>query len=50
MKVRSITDYLPGWVPAYVANGVVGLRPDEALQSGYCTVNGYGGADPQDGV
>jgi trehalose/maltose hydrolase-like predicted phosphorylase len=50
MKVHSITGYQAGWVPAYVANGVVGLRPDEALQSGYCTVNGYAGAHPEDGV
>jgi trehalose/maltose hydrolase-like predicted phosphorylase len=33
-----------------VANGVVGLRPNATPQSGTCTVNGYAGAHPEDGV
>lgn len=46
-----IRDYRPDYLPAYIANGVVGLRcPKVPFRGGVCMVNGLAGLDVADGV
>lgn len=42
-----VTDYRPGYLPAYVANGLIGLRVGKLpFTHGSAIVNGFGGIDP----
>ena len=46
-----IREYLPGYLPAYLSNGVVGLRAGRIPQlSGLAILNGFAGVDPASGV
>jgi hypothetical protein len=46
-----VRDYRPEYLPAYIANGVVGLRcPRIPLREGVCMVNGLAGLDITDGL
>ncbi|MBI2724221.1 MAG: glycoside hydrolase family 65 protein [Chloroflexi bacterium] len=43
-----VTDFKPGFMPAYLSNGVVGLRvPHIPLLGGLAILNGYTGKDPE---
>jgi trehalose/maltose hydrolase-like predicted phosphorylase len=51
MQKHTIHAYQPDWVPAYLSNGIIGLRPSPLmLNHGYATINGFAGADPIEGV
>jgi protein-glucosylgalactosylhydroxylysine glucosidase len=46
-----VRDYLPQYLPAYVANGVLGLRcPRIPFLGGVSMVNGFAGLDVRDGL
>lgn len=46
-----VTEYLPEFIPAYLANGLVGLRVNKfPLSAGYTTINGFAGSHPIDRV
>ncbi len=46
-----VRDYHPEYLPAYIANGLVGLRcPRIPFRGGTAIVNGFAGLDPIDGV
>ena len=46
-----VRDYRPEYLPAYIANGVLGLRcPRIPFQGGVCMVNGFAGLDLRDGL
>jgi trehalose/maltose hydrolase-like predicted phosphorylase len=46
-----VTDYRPEFLPAYIANGVLGLRCGWVpFRIGTTIVNGFAGRDPADGV
>jgi trehalose/maltose hydrolase-like predicted phosphorylase len=46
-----VRDYLPQYLPAYIANGVLGLRcPRIPFLGGVSMVNGFAGLDPRDGL
>ena len=46
-----VRDYRPEYIPAYIANGVVGLRcPRVPFIDGVCMVNGLAGLDVVDGL
>src|SRR5689334_1341567 len=46
-----VTDYLPQYLPAYIANGVLGLRcPRIPFLGGVSMVNGFAGLDVRDGL
>ena len=48
MKTHRIEERLPGAQPAYVANGLVGLRiPQIPLPHGTALVNGFVGLSPE---
>src|SRR4051812_37322485 len=43
-----VSDFQPGFIPAYLSNGVVGLRvPHIPLFGGLAILNGYTGTDPE---
>ena len=47
----TITKYLPGYLPAYLSNGVVGLRAGRIPPlDGLAILNGFAGVDPTSGV
>ena len=46
-----VRDYRPEFLPAYLANGVLGLRcPRIPFLDGVCMVNGFAGLDVRDGL
>src|SRR5690349_3401840 len=46
-----VRDYRPEFLPAYIANGVVGMRcPRIPFRDGVCMVNGLAGLDVSDGL
>lgn len=46
-----VREYLPQYLPAYIANGVLGLRcPRIPFLGGVSMVNGFAGLDPRDGL
>jgi len=46
-----VRDYLPSYIPAYIANGVIGLRcPRIPFLGGVSMVNGFAGLDARDGL
>jgi hypothetical protein len=46
-----VRDYRPEYLPAYIANGVLGLRcPRIPFLDGVCMVNGFAGLDVRDGL
>lgn len=46
-----ITEYEIGTLPAYLSNGVVGMRVSKIpFNNGRCSLNGFVGSDPVDGV
>ena len=46
-----VREYRPEYLPAYVANGVLGLRcPRIPFRGGVCMVNGLAGLDVRDGL
>jgi hypothetical protein len=46
-----VREYLPGYLPAYLSNGVVGLRVGRIPPlDGLATLNGFAGVDPATGV
>jgi len=46
-----VRDYLPTYIPAYIANGVIGLRCGRIpFRGGVAMVNGFAGLDVTDGV
>lgn len=46
-----VRDYRPEFLPAYIANGVLGLRcPRIPFRGGVCMVNGFAGLDVRDGL
>lgn len=46
-----VHDYLPQYLPAYIANGVLGLRcPRIPFLGGVAMVNGFAGLDVRDGL
>jgi Glycosyl hydrolase family 65 central catalytic domain/Glycosyl hydrolase family 65, N-terminal domain len=46
-----VRDYLPRYLPAYIANGVLGLRcPRIPFLGGVSMVNGFAGLDVRDGL
>lgn len=46
-----VRDFLPQYLPAYIANGVLGLRcPRIPFLGGVAMVNGFAGLDPADGL
>ncbi|HET9344448.1 MAG TPA: hypothetical protein VFO05_02000 [Candidatus Limnocylindrales bacterium] len=46
-----VTNYRPEFLPAYIANGVLGLRCGRIpFRTGTTMVNGFAGLDPSDGV
>ena len=46
-----VRDYLPHYLPAYIANGVLGLRcPRIPFLGGVSMVNGFAGLDVRDGL
>jgi hypothetical protein len=46
-----LRDYRPEYIPAYLANGIVGLRcPKIPFRDGTCMVNGLAGLDISDGL
>jgi hypothetical protein len=46
-----VRDYRPEYLPAYIANGVVGLRCGRIpFRDGSCIVNGFAGLDVRDGL
>jgi hypothetical protein len=46
-----VHDYRPDYLPAYIANGVVGMRcPRIPFLDGVCMVNGLAGLDVRDGM
>jgi glycosyl hydrolase family 65 len=48
---RPVKDYLPEYLPAYIANGVLGLRcPRIPFLGGVSMVNGFAGLDVRDGL
>jgi hypothetical protein len=47
----AVREYLPQYLPAYIANGVLGLRcPRIPFLGGVSTVNGFAGLDVRDGL
>lgn len=47
----AVREYRPEYLPAYLANGVVGLRcPRIPFREGVCMVNGLAGLDVSDGL
>src|SRR4029079_9801873 len=48
---KPVRDYLPQYLPAYIANGVLGLRcPRIPFLGGVSMVNGFAGLDVRDGL
>jgi protein-glucosylgalactosylhydroxylysine glucosidase len=46
-----VREHLPQFLPAYIANGVIGLRcPRIPFQGGVCMVNGFAGLDVRDNL
>jgi trehalose/maltose hydrolase-like predicted phosphorylase len=46
-----VREHLPQFLPAYIANGVLGLRcPKVPFQGGVCMVNGFAGLDVRDSL
>jgi hypothetical protein len=46
-----VREYLPEYLPAYIANGVIGLRCGRIpFRDGVATVNGFAGLDVRDGL
>ena len=46
-----VRDHRPEYLPAYIANGVIGLRcPKIPFREGVCMVNGFAGLDVSDGL
>ena len=46
-----LREHRPEYLPAYIANGVLGLRcPRIPFQGGVCMVNGFAGLDLRDGL
>jgi hypothetical protein len=46
-----VRDWRPEYLPAYIANGVVGMRCGRVpFQDGICMVNGFAGLDPRDSL
>jgi trehalose/maltose hydrolase-like predicted phosphorylase len=46
-----VREHLPQYLPAYIANGVLGLRcPRIPFQGGVCMVNGFAGLDVRDSL
>src|SRR4026207_2145155 len=47
----AVREYLPQYLPAYIANGVLGLRcPRIPFLGGVSMVNGFAGLDVRDGL
>jgi trehalose/maltose hydrolase-like predicted phosphorylase len=46
-----VREWRPEYLPAYIANGVVGMRCGRIpFQGGVCMVNGFAGLDPRDSL
>src|SRR4051794_8317365 len=46
-----VEEYLPGYLPAYLSNGVIGLRVGRVPQlDGIAVLNGFAGVDPESGA
>ncbi|MFL5717609.1 MAG: glycoside hydrolase family 65 protein, partial [Chloroflexota bacterium] len=46
-----VREYLPNYLPAYIANGILGLRCGRIpFRNGVAMVNGFAGLDLTDGV
>src|SRR4051812_11804751 len=46
-----VRDYRPEYLPAYIANGIVGMRAGRIpFRNGTAIVNGFAGLDPNDGL
>jgi trehalose/maltose hydrolase-like predicted phosphorylase len=46
-----VTEYLPSYIPAYLSNGIVGLRVGRVpFLDGLATANGFVGIDPADHI
>jgi protein-glucosylgalactosylhydroxylysine glucosidase len=51
LSPAPLRDYRPEYIPAYIANGLIGLRvPRIPFQRGTAMVNGFAGIDVNDGV
>src|SRR5688500_14414486 len=51
LSPAPVRDYLPTYLPAYIANGVIGMRCGRIpFLDGVATVNGFAGLDVRDGL